>query len=151
MVFFPERQADGTWIARKVFTKRIPRTVSFAIDGAEFELYDEVTKFVRRHSQAAAARGDDSRARAVGFLMALYQRRLASSTSALRHSLENRAKRLADALKHAEVLAREAPPDVPDPSEMEEHEVARRKRRNRKLAKSVSRRLRHPALRLVSP
>src|SRR5215467_12824904 len=37
MVYLPERQADGTWVARKVFTKRIPRTVSFAIDGAEFE------------------------------------------------------------------------------------------------------------------
>jgi superfamily II DNA or RNA helicase len=133
MVFFPERQADGTWIARKVFTKRIPRTVSFAIDGAEFELYDEVTKFVRRQSEAAAARGDDSRARAVGFLMALYQRRLASSTYALRHSLENRAKRLGDALKHAEVLAREAPPEIPDPSEMEELEDSERERLERLL------------------
>src|SRR5262249_9516679 len=106
MVYFPERQRDGTWTARKVFTKRIPRTASFAIDGAEFGLYDEVTKFVGRQSEAAAARDEDTRARAVGFLMALYQRRLASSTYALRHSLENRAKRLADALKHAETLAR---------------------------------------------
>lgn len=133
MVYFPERQADGTWIARKVFTKRIPRTVSFAIDGAEFELYDEVTKFVRRQSEAAAARGEDTRARAVGFLMALYQRRLASSTYALRHSLENRAKRLADALKHAEALARQAPPDIPDPSELEELEDAERERLERLL------------------
>jgi SNF2 family DNA or RNA helicase len=133
MVYFPERQADGTWTARKVFTKRIPRTVSFAIDGAEFDLYDEVTKFVRRQSEAAAARGDDSRARAVGFLMALYQRRLASSTYALRHSLENRAKRLADALKHAEALAKEAPPDIPDPSELEELEDSERERLERLL------------------
>jgi hypothetical protein len=133
MVYFPERQADGTWNARKVFTKRIPRTVSFAIDGDEFELYDEVTKFVRRQSEAAAARGDDSRARAVGFLMALYQRRLASSTYALRHSLENRAKRLGDALKHAEALTREAPPDIPDPSELEELEDSERERLERLL------------------
>jgi superfamily II DNA or RNA helicase len=133
MVYFPERQADGTWSARKVFTKRIPRTVSFAIDGAEFELYDEVTKFVRRQSEAAAARGDDSRARAVGFLMALYQRRLASSTYALRHSLENRAKRLGDALKHAEALAKEAPPEIPDPSELEELEDSEREKLERLL------------------
>jgi SNF2 family DNA or RNA helicase len=102
MVFFPERQPDGSWEARKVFTKRIPRTVEFAIEGAEFELYDTVTKFVRRQSEAAAARGEDSRACAVGFLMALYQRRLASSTYALRHFLDNRAKRLSEALKDAQ-------------------------------------------------
>jgi len=133
MVYFPERQPDGSWVARKVFTKRIPRTVAFAIDGDEFDLYDAVTKFVRRQSEAAAARGEDTRARAVGFLMALYQRRLASSTYALRHSLENRARRLTLALEHAETLAREAPPDIPDPSEMEELEDAERERLERLL------------------
>ena len=90
MVYFPERAADGEWVARKVFTKRIPHSVDFRIDGDEFELYAEVTRFIRRQSAAAAARGEDTRARAVGFLMALYQRRLASSTYALRRSLENR-------------------------------------------------------------
>ncbi len=37
MVYFPEREADGTWTARPVFTKRIAQTAEFAIDGAEFE------------------------------------------------------------------------------------------------------------------
>ena len=101
MVYFPERQADGTWTAQPVFTKRIPHTADFAIDGPEFELYREVTRFVKRQSARAAARGDDPRARAVGFLMALYQRRLASSIRALRRSLQNRAKRLDDGLKRA--------------------------------------------------
>ena len=78
MVYFPERQTDGTWTAKKIFTKRIPHTVDFQIDGPEFELYREITRFVKRQSTKAAARGDDPRARAVGFLMALYQRRLAS-------------------------------------------------------------------------
>ena len=27
MIYFPERQPDGTWAARKIFTKRIPHTV----------------------------------------------------------------------------------------------------------------------------
>src|SRR5260221_1438887 len=75
MVYFPEPQPDGTWVAPKVFTKRIPATVDFAIDGAEFDLYQEITRFVKRQSAAAAANGDDPRARAVGFLMSLYQRR----------------------------------------------------------------------------
>src|SRR5262249_11136653 len=33
MVHFPERQPDGTWVARKIFTKRIPHTADFQIDG----------------------------------------------------------------------------------------------------------------------
>lgn len=122
MVYFPERRPDGTWAAEKIFTKRIPHTVDFQIDGEEFELYREVTRFVKHQSNLAAARGDDPRARAVGFLMGLYQRRLASSTYSLRHSLENRAKRLEDNLSKALILASTAPIDLPDPEEIEEME-----------------------------
>ena len=128
MVYFPERQPDGSWKARKIFTKRIPRTVDFQIDGAEFDLYRDVTRFVKMQSAKAAAQEEDPRARAVGFLMSLYQRRLASSTYALRHSLENRARRLEEALKTAQQLARLAPPDLPDPEELEEMEESERER-----------------------
>ncbi|MCZ7573956.1 MAG: DEAD/DEAH box helicase [Ardenticatenaceae bacterium] len=128
MVYFPERQLDGSWVARKIFTRRIPRTVEFQIDGPEFELYRDVTRFVKRQSARAAAQGDDPRARAVGFLMSLYQRRLASSTYALRHSLENRARRLDESLKRAFQLVNQAPPDLPDPEEIEEMEEAERER-----------------------
>ena len=128
MVYFPERQPDGTWAARKIFTKRIPHTVDFQIDGAEFELYRDVTRFVKQQSAKAAAEGDDPRARAVGFLMSLYQRRLASSTCAMRHSLENRARRLNDGLRRAQEMARLAPPELPDPEELEEMEEAERQR-----------------------
>jgi len=55
MVYFPERQPDGSWQARKIFTKRIPHTVDFQIDGAEFELYRDVTRFVKMQSAKAAA------------------------------------------------------------------------------------------------
>lgn len=122
MVYFPERQAGGTWVAEKIFTKRIPRTVDFQIDGAEFDLYRDVTRFVKQQSAKAAAQGDDPRARAVGFLMSLYQRRLASSTHAMRHSLENRAKRLEVGLKRAHEIISLVPPDLPDPEEIEEME-----------------------------
>ena len=128
MVFFPERQPDGQWIARPVFTKRIPHTADFKIDGAEFDLYQEVTRFVKRQSARAAAQGDDPRARAVGFLMSLYQRRLASSTYALRRSLENRARRLEENLKRAVDLSQTAPPVLPDPEDLEEMEEAERDR-----------------------
>ena len=128
MVYFPERAADGEWVARKVFTKRIPHSVEFKIDGDEFELYAEVTRFIRRQCAAAAARGEETRARAVGFLMALYQRRLASSTYALHRSLENRGNRLTELLKKARDIAREAPAEIPTEDELEEMEEADRER-----------------------
>ena len=128
MVYFPERRADGTWAAEPIFTKRIPHTVDFLMDGAEFELYRDVTRFVKRESARAAAEGEDPRARAIGFLMSLYQRRLASSTYAMRRSLENRARRLEEGLKRAQDMARLAPPDLPDPEELEEMEENERER-----------------------
>ncbi|MCP9465425.1 MAG: SNF2-related protein, partial [Nitrospira sp.] len=128
MIYFPERQPDGGWAAQPIFTKRIPHTVEFQIDGAEFDLYRDITRFVKQQSAKAASQGDDPRARAVGFLMALYQRRLASSTYAMRHSLENRAKRLEEGLKRAQDLARLAPPDLPAPDDLEEMEEGERER-----------------------
>ena len=133
MVYFPERQTDGTWTAKPVFTKRITRTADFSIDGPEFELYQKITRFVKRQSARAAAQGDDPRARAVGFLMSLYQRRLASSTYAMRRSLDNRARRLEEGLKRAQDLVRTAPPNIPDPEELEEFEDAERERLERML------------------
>ena len=128
MVYFPEQRADGTWGAAPIFTKRIPHTVDFQIDGAEFALYCDVTRFVKRESARAAAESEDPRARAIGFLMSLYQRRLASSTYAMRRSLENRARRLEDGLTRAQDLVRKAPPDLPDPEELEEMEESERDR-----------------------
>lgn len=128
MVYFPELRPDGTWVAAKIFTKRTPHTADFQIDGPEFELYRDVTRFVKRQSARAAADEDDPRSRAVGFLMGLYQRRLASSTRAVRCSLENRAKRLELGLKRAQELARTAPPQLPDPDELEEMDEAERER-----------------------
>ncbi len=65
MVYFPERQADGSWVAMKIFTHRIPHTADFEIDGEEFQLYRDVTRFVKTQSAKAAAQGDDPRARVV--------------------------------------------------------------------------------------
>ena len=132
MVYFPERQTDGSWGTRPVFTKRITTTAGFAIDGAEFRLYQDVTRYVRRQSARAAERGDDGRARAVGFLMSLYQRRLASSIYSLRCSLENRARRLEKGLAQAHELAQGAPPGL-DWEDLEEMEDSERERMERVL------------------
>lgn len=128
MVYFPERQENGEWTAKPVFTKRIPRSVGFNIDGEEFNLYQKITRFVKMQSARAADEGETLRARAVGFLMAMYQRRLASSTYAMRRSLKKRAKRLKDGLEHAQNLARQAPPTLPDWEDLEEADDAERER-----------------------
>ena len=133
MVYFPQRDENGDWTTRKIFTKRIPVTADFKMDGTEFELYQQVTRFVKRQSVRAAAAGDDRRARAVGFLMALYQRRLTSSARAIRCSLANRADRLERGLAKAEDLARTAPPDLPSADELDEMEEHDRERLERLL------------------
>ncbi len=128
MVYFPERQSDGSYQAKKIFTNRIPHTASFNIDGAELELYQEVTRFVKRQSARAAANEEDPRSRAIGFLMSLFQRRLASSTYALGHSLQNRARRLEESLKAARQLVAITPPEIPDADEWDELEDTERER-----------------------
>ena len=120
MVYFPERQTNGEWAAAPVFTKRITHTAGFDIGDAELELYEAVSRFIKRQSARAAEQGDTARARAVGFLMTLYQRRLASSARAIRRSLENRAKRLEDNLQKAQSLAADAPSNLPDSEDFEE-------------------------------
>ena len=136
MVYFPHREADGSWACRKIFMKRVPHTADFRIDGPEFDLYREITRFVKRESKKAADAGDDPRARAIGFLMSLYQRRLASSTFALRRSLENRSRRLEEALKRAQELVRLLPTDfsIPDADDIEEMEDSERERLEDQLA-----------------
>ncbi|MFH0990330.1 MAG: helicase-related protein [bacterium] len=137
MVHFPTRQDDGSYEAKKIFTKRIPATASFSIDDEEFELYQEVTRFVKRQSAKAAVKEADPRARAIGFLMSLYQRRLASSTRSLLRSLENRARRLEENLRNAQELTRLAPLEIPDPEEWEELEDSERERLER-LTEAIS-------------
>ena len=127
MVYFPTQKDDGTWTTKPIFTRRIVNTVSFMIDGKEFELYRDVSRMVKRmSSQAAAQDPPDPRARAMGFLMALYQRRLASSTAALQASLHRRAENLSKKLAGADELLKEGPLDLPDEDEWEELEEAER-------------------------
>jgi superfamily II DNA or RNA helicase len=132
MVYFPEQQADGSWAAKKIFTKRIPHSVNFQIDGPEFELYRAVTNYVKAQSTRAAAQEEDPRARAVGFLMTLFQRRLASSTFAVRRSLEKRANKLDSALKRGQQLLGEDV-ELPDPDDLEEMEESDRENWEEKL------------------
>ena len=122
MVYFPERHSEEKWIAKPVFTKRIAHTASFNIEGNEYDLYQKITRYVKQQSSRAAAEEDNPRARAVGFLMSLYQRRLASSIFAMRKSLENRANRLKKGLAEAKKLVANAPVQLPSWEELEEYD-----------------------------
>jgi superfamily II DNA or RNA helicase len=90
LVSFPD---PDTGKPHKLFTERETRTVAFDLDREELDLYEAVTEYVLDQSLKAAS-DESPRGRAVGFTMALYQRRLASSVHALRRSLERRIERI---------------------------------------------------------
>lgn len=90
LVSFPD---PDTGKSKALFTKRFVQTAEFKITDDEWEFYDALTRFVEDQSFKAAAE-DSARGRALCFTMAMLQRRFASSTYAVRRSLERmRAKR----------------------------------------------------------
>jgi len=124
LVTFPDPE---TGAVKKLFTKREVHTAAFDLDGEELDFYDELTRYVEDQSIAAA--GDQSaRGRAVGFTMAMLQRRMASSVYAVRRSLERmrdrREKILADPEKYRrEQIARRMPDDFDDLDEEDQQEI----------------------------
>ena len=79
LVTFPEPE---TGTVKAIFTRRLVRTTPFEINDDEFDLYDRLTRYVEEQSIKAAGE-DSARARAVGFTMAMLQRRFASSIYAV--------------------------------------------------------------------
>src|SRR5436853_2049565 len=96
LVTFPDPE---TGKVKTLFTKRNVQTTEFQIDDDEWDFYDALTRYVEDQSIKAAS-DDSARGRALGFTMAMLQRRFASSTYAVRRSLERmtekREKILAD-------------------------------------------------------
>jgi superfamily II DNA or RNA helicase len=90
LVSFPD---PDTGAVRKLFTNRDVQTARFDLDGDEYDFYDALTRYVEDQSIKAAA-AESVQAHALGFAMALLQRRFSSSVYAVRKSLERmRAKR----------------------------------------------------------
>ena len=83
LVTFPDPET-GT---KKLFTNRKVETIDFQIDSDELDFYDALTRYVDDQSIKASA-DDSARGRALGFTMAMLQRRFASSVYAVRRSLE---------------------------------------------------------------
>jgi len=90
LVSFPD---PDTGKAKSLFTKRNVKSVDFKIADDEWDFYNDLTRFVE--DMSAKVSGDNSpQARAVGFTMAMLQRRFASSLYAAKRSLERmKAKR----------------------------------------------------------
>ena len=84
LVSFPDPQ---TGKVKALFTKRIVRTTEFQITLQELDFYDALTRFVEDQSIKAASE-NSARGRALGFTMAMLQRRFASSIYAVRCSLQ---------------------------------------------------------------
>ena len=124
LVSFPDPDSGEV---KALFTRRIVQTAPFEISDEEFDLYDRLTHYVETQSIRAASE-DTARARAVGFTMAMLQRRFASSIYAVRRTLERmkekRERILADPEKYRqEQISRRLPDDFEDLPEEEQQEI----------------------------
>jgi superfamily II DNA or RNA helicase len=124
LVSFPDPE---TGVVKALFTKRIVHTTPFQIGNDELDLYDQLTRYVEEQS-IKAAREDSARARAVGFTMAMLQRRFASSIYAVRRTLERmkekREKILEDPIKfRQEQINKRLPEDFDDLPDEEQQEI----------------------------
>ncbi len=121
---FPDPETGKTI---SLFTKRNVRTIGFEINDEELDFYDGLTRFVEDQSIKAAA--DNSiRGRALGFTMAMLQRRFASSMYAVRRSLERMKEKREIMLKDPEAyrkkqIERRIPEDYYDLTDEEQQEV----------------------------
>jgi len=124
LVSFPDPETSEV---KALFTRRNVKTVPFEISEEEFDLYDSLTQYVESQS-IRAAREDSARARAVGFTMAMLQRRFASSIYAVRRTLERmkekRERILADPEKYRqEQISRRLPDDFDELPDDEKQEI----------------------------
>src|ERR1035437_8129792 len=124
LVSFPDPE---TGIVKALFTKRIVHTTPFQINDEELDLYDQLTRYVEDQS-IKAAREDSARGRAVGFTMAMLQRRVASSIYAVRRTLgrmkEKREKILQDPAKfRQEQITKRLPEAFDELTDEEQQEI----------------------------
>jgi len=124
LVTFPD---PDTGKVKAIFTKRSVQTSEFQISDDEWDFYDALTRYVENQSIKAAA-DDSARGRALGFTMAMLQRRFASSIFAVRRSLERmrdkRQKILDDPVGyHQEQIAKRVPDDFDELEEEEQQAI----------------------------
>lgn len=103
LVTFPH---PDTGEVKSLFTKRIVRTAKFEINNEELDFYDALTRYVQEQS-IRAADSNSPQARAVGFTMAMLQRRFASSLYAARRTLERMKERREQILQDPDAYRRD--------------------------------------------
>jgi SNF2 family DNA or RNA helicase len=124
LVSFPDPE---TGHVSALFTRRIVTTTEFQISEEELDFYDRLTRYVEDQSIKAAA-DDSARGRALGFTMAMLQRRFASSLYAVRRSLERMRAKRENILKDPEAYRRDQmnkrlPEDFDDLPDEEQQEI----------------------------
>ncbi|MGA7938130.1 MAG: helicase-related protein, partial [Kovacikia sp.] len=124
LVTFPDPE---TGKPKKLFTNRRVETIEFQIDEAELDFYDELTRYVEDQS-IKASQDDSARGRALGFTMAMLQRRFASSVYAVRRSLERMQEKREAILEDPEgyrqaQINRRRPDDFDDLTEEEQERI----------------------------
>jgi superfamily II DNA or RNA helicase len=124
LVTFPEPE---TGIVKKLFTNRKVETIDFQIDADELYFYDDLTTYVDDQSIKAST-DDSARGRALGFTMAMLQRRFASSIYAVRRSLERMLDKRQRILEdpegyRQEQIAKKIPDDFDELTEAEQQKI----------------------------
>lgn len=82
-----------TFDGKRLFPERIAQTVPYELTDSEYDLYEQVTAYVREGMNRADKIGG-KRKNTVGFALTVLQRRLASSPEAIYRSLVRRSQRL---------------------------------------------------------
>lgn len=82
-----------TFEGKKLFPERIAETVPYQLTALEYDLYEQVTDYVREGMNRADRIGG-KRKNTIGFALTVLQRRLASSPEAIYKSLVRRSERL---------------------------------------------------------
>ena len=103
LVTFPHPE---TGEVKSLFTKRVVNTIPFQINDDELDFYDALTRYVEDQSIKASL-DNSARGRALGFTMAMLQRRFASSIYAVRRSLERMKIRREKILENPEAYRQE--------------------------------------------
>ncbi|MCG7853630.1 MAG: SNF2-related protein, partial [Methanosarcinaceae archaeon] len=124
LVAFPD---PDTGEIKKLFTKRDVHTAKFEINDDELDFYDALTCYVEDQSIKAQA-ANSITGRAVGFTMAMLQRRFASSIYAVRRTLERMKAKREKILEDPEAYRKEQinkklPDDYDDLTEEEQMEI----------------------------
>lgn len=124
LVTFPDAE---TGEVKRIYTDRKVETIDFQINEDEFDFYEGLTRYVEEQS-IKASQDDSARGRALSFTMAMLQRRFASSTRAVRRSLErmrDRRQKILDdpASYRQQQIERQLPDDFDELTEDEQDQI----------------------------